>query len=65
MVGEKFEVYFSQMAKNYLKLSTMVEEKFEIWPSEIDLPVTNEGTVSNNLYSKIPRYTCDEILQCN
>ena len=31
MVGEKFEIYFSQMAKNAFKLSTMVGESFEIY----------------------------------
>ena len=28
MVGENFEIYFSQMAKNAFKLSTMVGEHF-------------------------------------
>jgi hypothetical protein len=29
MIEENFEIYFSQMAKNDLKLSTMVRENFE------------------------------------
>ena len=31
MVGENFEIYISQMAKNAFKLSTMVGENFEIY----------------------------------
>ena len=31
MVGENFEIYFSQMAKNTFKLSTMIDEIFEIY----------------------------------
>ena len=31
MVGENFEIYFSQMAKNAFKFSTMVGESFEIY----------------------------------
>ena len=30
MVGENFEIHLSQMAKNDLKLSTMVGENFEM-----------------------------------
>ena len=30
-IGEIFEIYFPQMAKNALKLSTMVGENFEIY----------------------------------
>ena len=29
MVGENFEIYFSQMAKNYFKLSKMVAKKLK------------------------------------
>ena len=32
MFGENFVIYFSQIAKNALKLSTMVGEIFEIYP---------------------------------
>jgi hypothetical protein len=35
MVGEKFEIYFSQMAKNEFKLSSMVGENFEIYFSQM------------------------------
>ena len=35
MVGEKFEIYLSQMAKNAFKLSTMVGENFEIYLSQM------------------------------
>jgi len=31
IVGEKFEIYLSQMTKNAFKLSTMGGEKFEIY----------------------------------
>ena len=31
MVGEKFEIHLPQMDKNELKLSTMVEDNFEIY----------------------------------
>ena len=34
MVGEKFEIFISDMAKNALKLSTMVGENFEFCISE-------------------------------
>ena len=33
MVGENFEIYWPQMARNVFKLSTMIEENLEIcWP---------------------------------
>ena len=35
MVGEIFEIYFSEMAKNGQRLSTMVGENFEIYLSEM------------------------------
>ena len=35
MVGENFEICISEMAKNALKLSTMVRENFEICISEM------------------------------
>ena len=35
MVVEFFEIYLSQMAKNALKLSTVVGENFEIYLSEM------------------------------
>ena len=35
MVGENFEIYLSEMAKNGLMLSTVVGENFEIYLSEI------------------------------
>ena len=34
MVGGIFEIYMSEMAKNGLKLSTMVGENFEIYMCE-------------------------------
>ena len=35
MVGENFDIYFSQMAKYALKLLTMVGENFEIYSSQL------------------------------
>ena len=35
MVGENFEIYFLEMAKNGLQLSTMVGEKFDCSPCEM------------------------------
>ena len=35
MFGEKFEIYLTSMAKNALKLSTMVGEIFEIFSSQM------------------------------
>ena len=35
MVGEYFEIYFSQMSKNAFKLSIMVGENFEIYFTEM------------------------------
>ena len=35
MVAENFEICIPEMAKNALKLSTMVREKFEICISEM------------------------------
>ena len=34
MAGEIFEIYFSEMPKNGIKLSTMVRENFEVSFSE-------------------------------
>ena len=35
MVGENFEIYSSQLAKNTLKSSTMAGENFEIYSSRL------------------------------
>ena len=35
IVGENFEIYFSQMANNDLKLSTMGGENFEMYITQI------------------------------
>ena len=35
IVGDKFEIYMSEMARNVFKLSTMVGENFEIYISEM------------------------------
>ena len=35
MVGENFEIYMSEMAKNTLELSTMVGANFKIYMSEM------------------------------
>ena len=35
MIGEDFEFYLAQMAKNAFKLSTMVGENFEIYISQM------------------------------
>ena len=35
MVRENFEIYSSQVAKNTLKLSTIVGENFEIYSSQL------------------------------
>ena len=35
MVGEKFEIYLFEIAKNGLKLSTVIVENFEIYFSEM------------------------------
>ena len=35
MVGEIFEIYFSQISKNAFKLSIMVGENFEIYFSQM------------------------------
>ena len=35
MVGENFEIYSTQLAKNKLKSSTMVGENFEIYSSQL------------------------------
>ena len=39
MVGEIFQIYLPQIAKNALKLSTMVGETFEIYKHNIYNPV--------------------------
>jgi hypothetical protein len=41
MIGENFEIYFSQMTKNDLKLSTMVGENFEIYLSQVAKMILN------------------------
>ena len=35
MFGGNFEIYFSQMAKNAFKLSTMVGENFEFYLTQM------------------------------
>ena len=37
MVGENFEIYSSEVAKNTLKLYTMVWENFEIYSFQVAL----------------------------
>ena len=52
-VGEKFEIYSSQMATNALKLSTMVGEKNEIYLSQM---VTNAYKLSTMVGENVEIY---------
>jgi len=59
MVGENFEIYLSQIAKNALKLTTIYGENFEIYLFQIATNAlklsTMIGEIFENLDLEIPK----------
>ena len=45
MVGENFETYSSQMAKNALKLSSVIGDHFEIYLSQVAINALKLSTL--------------------
>ena len=58
MIGENFEIYLSEMAKNELKLSTIVGENFEIYLSEMAI---NGLKLSTNVGEKSEIYLSEKL----
>ena len=64
MIGEIFEIYLSQMAKNVLKLSTVVGENSEIYMSQMAKNALKLSTMfGENFEIYLSRITKNAILE--